>query len=357
LAQNTKKLTKTAGFTDIHWGARGNSEQHNLDCLKFVDWFCEQVKQDPSIDSIVFLGDWFENRATLNILTMHYSYEGAKKLNALGLPVYFIIGNHDLYNRNSRDVFSTVNFHEFDNFIVISEPVIVPELGVSGALLSPFLFHDEYNSLTQYLHLATWWGHFEFQGFQVTGTGMKMPTGPNADDFAGPKRIFAGHFHKRQIDKNVVYIGNTFPTNFSDADDNERGMMVYDHKSNKIEFIDWGDCPKFVKTTLSAILDGTAPMYNEARVKCVVDVPITFEESMQIRQRFMETFQLREFNLEESSEIAATLTQEQDETLDEIPDIELKSVDELVVHMLANIDSEHFDSKILIEQYQRLTIN
>jgi DNA repair exonuclease SbcCD nuclease subunit len=322
-----KKLTKTASFTDIHWGARGNSEQHNIDCMNYIDWFCYQVKQDKTIDSIVFMGDWFENRSALNISTMNYSYLGAKKINDLGLPVFFIVGNHDLYQRNSRDVFSTIHFHEFSNFTIITEPTVIENLG-DGNLLCPFLFHNEYPTLTEFLNLKTWWGHFEFQGFKVTGTGMKMPTGPDAKDFTGPKHIFSGHFHARQQDKNIIYIGNTFPTNFSDAGDNERGMMVYDHIKHKPVFHDWDECPKFIKTSLSAILDGTITMHNGARVKCVVDVPITFEESMNIRQQFIDAYNLREFVLEESGEIAETLTNEEEE-LEDIPDVDLKSVDEL----------------------------
>ena len=45
-----KKQCKGAYFTDIHWGKKANSIQHNEDCMNFIDWFCAQVKSDPSID-------------------------------------------------------------------------------------------------------------------------------------------------------------------------------------------------------------------------------------------------------------------------------------------------------------------
>jgi len=96
------KLNKAAAFTDIHHGKRANSERHNQDCTDFVDWFCEQVKQDPEIDHIFFLGAWFENRNAINISTLNYSYRNAKKINQLDLPVYYIVGNHDLYHKYSR---------------------------------------------------------------------------------------------------------------------------------------------------------------------------------------------------------------------------------------------------------------
>ena len=353
----TKKLTKTAAFTDIHWGAKTNSDQHNQDCMRYIDWFCDQVQSDPTIDNVIFLGDWFENRSALNISTMDWSYRGAKKINELGVPVFFIVGNHDLYHRHTRAVFSTVNFHEFSNFKIISEPTVEPSIG-DGVLLCPFLFHNEYASLMQYKKLTTWWGHFEFQGFMVTGYGMKMPTGPNDEDFDGPIHIISGHFHKRQADKNVVYMGNTFPTNFGDADDNERGMMVYDHTAQDMSFFDWDDCPKYVRTTLTDLLDGTTTLPSEARVKCLVDVPISYEESTFIKQKYLDDFKLREFQMEESADLQTALTSTEVDDLDELleGDFSGATIDELVVQMLGSINSEKIDNNLLIEQYRRLSV-
>lgn len=353
-----KKLTKTAAFTDIHWGAKTNSDSHNLDCMNYIDWLCDHVRSDPTIDNIVFLGDWFENRAALNISTMNWSYKGAKKINDLGLPVFFIIGNHDLYHRHTREIFSTVNFQEFSNFTVINEPTIVSELG-DGALLCPFMFHNEYPALTKYNKLTTWWGHFEFQGFMVTGYGMKMPTGPLAIDFAGPKHIFSGHFHKRQADQNIVYIGNTFPTNFGDAGDNARGMMVYDHEADEMSFIDWADCPKYIRTSLTDLLDGTTTVYPEARLKCIADVPISYEESVFIKEKYVADFNLREFVLEENNDLQQALENtDVDDIEATLNDEELvgATIDELVVAMLKSIDTEKIDNDLLITQYSRLKL-
>ncbi len=353
-----KKLVKTAAFTDIHWGAKSNSESHNRDCMNYIEWFCDKVKADPSIDHIMFLGDWFENRAALNISTMDWSYRGAKKLNELGLPVFFIIGNHDLYHRHTRAVYSTVNFHEFSNFTIINEPTVVQTIG-NGALLCPFLFHNEYPSLIKHNTLDTWWGHFEFKDFLVTGYGMKMPTGPDASDFNGPKHIMSGHFHKRQQDKNVVYIGNTFPSNFGDAGDNDRGMMVYDHEQDNMSFINWDDCPKYIRTSLTDLLDGTTQLHKEARVKCIVDVPISYEESVFIKEKYVADLALREFVLEESHDLQQALENTDIDDIEAmLEDDELvgATIDELVVQMLKSIDTDKIDNDLLISQYNRLKL-
>lgn len=348
----TKKLQRGAYCTDIHFGKKANSQLHNDDCLQYLDWFCRRA-QEENADYIAFLGDWNENRSALNIATLDYSYRGAKKLNDLGLPVYFCIGNHDLYHRHTRELYSVVPFKEFTNFHIIDAPVVVPEIADS-ILFSPYMFHDEYPGLAQYLKLPFWAGHFEFKGFQVTGYNIIMPTGPDPQDFAGPKHIASGHFHKRQANLNIVYMGNTFPMDFGDAGDNERGMMVYDHTTEKMTFDNWEECPKYIKTKLTDILDNTAPLQPNARVKCAVDVPISFEESTYLRQNWIEQYKLREFTMEESKEIAAALTGTQ-ASIDP-NNIKLDSVDDLVLQMLTDIDSEHIDNNILIEQYQRIRV-
>lgn len=351
------KLRKTAIFTDIHWGCKSNSELHNQDCDRYIDWFCNEVRNDPSIDSIFFLGDWYENRSALNIQTLNYSHAGARKLNNLGLPVFFVIGNHDLYHRHTRSLYSTITFEEFSNFTIINEPTVIEEVH-NGILMCPYLFHHEYEKLMQHLALDTWWGHFEFKGFIVTGYDMRMPSGPDPDDFHGPKHIFSGHFHKRQTEGNITYIGNAFPTNFGDAGDNNRGMTIYDHVTSTPTFVNWEQCPKYIKASLSDILDGRAILHTDSRVKCLVDVPISFEESSFLKTQFVNQFNLREFSMEESAHLDEALrdTQASVETQQQLHKAEdkLDSVDDLVIQMLSDIRVDQIDNALLIAQYQKL---
>lgn len=344
----SKKLTKSACFTDIHVG-KSNDERHNQDCVRYIDWFCEQVIKEQA-DNIIFLGDWFENRSAINVSALNYSYQCAKKLNDLNIPVFFIIGNHDLYYRHTRDMYSTIQFHEFSNFNIINTPTIINEIETSP-LLCPFLFPDEYPDLIKYNNVKTWWGHFEFKGFIVTGYNMTMQSGPDHTQFNGPSYIFSGHFHKRQIGGNVVYIGNTFPTNFGDANDNERGCMIYDHSNENITFLNWDDCPKYIKTTLSDVLDGNIILPDQAKVQCLIDIPITYEESVGIKQKCVDEYQLRDFITEESKDIDNAITNTENSNN---PEDELFSIDDLVIQMLESINTDHINNSLLIEQYQRL---
>lgn len=337
-----KKLNKGAFITDIHFGKKSNSVQHNEDCLRCLRWFSDEVKKDPTIDYIGFLGDWHENRSALNISTLNYSYEGAKILNEIGLPVYFLIGNHDLYHRHTREVHSVVPFNEFKNFTMIDQPTVVDDV-----LFVPFLFPEEYPSLMQYNNIPTWAGHFEFKGFQITGYGMVMPTGPDPADFTGPDRIFSGHFHKRQWSGNIVYIGNCFPMDFSDADDDARGMMTYTHKTKETEFTNWAKCPKYVRTTLSDVMDECVDLLPDSTVECMVDIEISFDEMAYLRQTFIDKYKLRDLQLEEEIDLAAISDTETDINVEGTT-----NTNDLVVEMLTGVESNKIDNNMLIEIYR-----
>lgn len=353
----TKKLRKGAFMTDIHFGKKSNSPLHNEDCLRYIDWFCQQVQNDPTIDYVGFLGDWNENRSAINIATINYSYQGAKKLNALGLPVYFVVGNHDLYHRHTREVHSIAPFNEFTNFIVIDQPQVFTEIG-DGALFSPYLFHDEYSDLGKHLELPFWAGHFEFKGFKITGYNVIMPTGPDPLSFAGPNRIFSGHFHQRQTQGNITYIGNTFPMDFGDAGDFHRGLATYDHVLEKMAFIDWPECPKYLRVRLSKMLDPSYVLPMEARVKCVLDENLSLEDGMVVREQYISQFNLRELILEETNELDDVLANTETSATEDIKNMveisDINTVDQLVIQMLQDIKSDKINSNTLVEQYKRL---
>jgi len=345
-------LKKAACFTDIHWGRKNNSVEHNEDCTRFIRWFIGCVQSDPSIDHIIFTGDWFEQRAAINSLTWDYAFDGAELLASLGLPIYFIVGNHDLYYRTTRDVHSTRSFSSL-GFTVVNDPTVFENIGPSGTLICPFLFEGEYAGLAKYFTTPVWFGHFEFKGFVLTGETKKMEHGPDPQNFTGPKQIFSGHFHKRQNSGNITYIGNAFPCDFADANDIHRGMMTYDHDADAIEFADWDECPSYIRTTLSEIIDDPAgTLRKDAIVNCIVDKEINYEQSIKLREQLVVKYKLRELNLQENPDVLAALegTEVDSAQLDE----HLETTSTAVRLMLGNIDADSIDNNKLINIWDGL---
>lgn len=352
--ENFPKLTtkiavkKVAMFTDIHWGKRGNSDQHNQDNLDFIDFFCSEVKKDKDITTIFFLGDWYENRNAVNVSTMNFSHEGLKRLNELGLEVFFTIGNHDLYHRHNREIHSNAGFDVYENITIVENPSVLNDT----FLLCPYIFPEEYSSLVPYKNLKYFAGHFEFKSFIMTGYTV-LEHGPSHKNFPDVTFIFSGHFHKRQTQDNVIYIGNVFPTDHGDAGDNERGMCVLDTRNDDVSFNNWDDAPSFLKTKLSEILEGNFNPPAKCRVKCLADVDLTYSEVQTVKEGMINDFHLREFNIQENIEEKKQAIAEGEGTIDD--ELQLGSIDEMVVALLETVsDTTNITASKLSAIYKSL---
>ena len=336
-------------FTDAHWGARANSIQHLEDCLEYIDWFCKLAIAQKATH-IGFLGDWHESRNQINIRTLKYSHEGARRLNALGIPIYFLIGNHDLYHRSNREIFSTDPFSDLKNFVMINEPVeITPEL-----FATPFLFRDEYPQLANQINAHKYvLGHFEFRNFVVTGADRRLEHGPDASQFTGPKYIFSGHFHKRQVNKNVIYIGNTFPTTYGDAWDSERGACMLTMADDEVQFFDYPNAPLFYKTKLTQVLAGDMQFKKNGRVRCLLDADVGYSDVQALREEMMTMFELREFSVEEDSQSKKDSI---NEGLELEGELDLSSLDITVRKLILEgvTPTPTIDPAYLVELYEEL---
>lgn len=340
-------LKKAVIFTDIHFGKRG--EIHNKDCLDFVNFMADYVSNlSNGIDHIIFMGDWFDKRDSINISTLNYSYLALSKLNSLNIPIFIELGNHDLYLRNNRDVHSLIYFSEFENCHLIAEPTRVT-IGKHNVLFLPYIFQDEYVPLATEVNISdVVFAHLELKGFVLTGSTVILEHGHDKDLFNKPKRVFSGHFHKRQSKGNVFYIGNPFPFDFSDTNDTDRGFAIYDYDSDILEYKNHLESPSYIKSSLSRLLkDHKKILKNKSVVRCLVDMDISMEESIEIKEKFTSKYNLREFTLEESAE-DLTLT----------PDVELEesfeTTTEMIRSLLDKLVVEKLDKTKLIKIFESL---
>ena len=344
-----QKIKKIAMFTDIHFGARNNSDQHNLDNLEYIDWFIGICKKEKPTQ-IAFLGDFFENRNAINVRTMKHAMEGCRRLNALGIPIIWIIGNHDLYHRSNREIFSTDMFSDLTNFLIVSEPMKISK----NIFAAPYLFRQEYPELVKDINAHRFvLGHFEFRDFVVTGADRRMEHGPDADAFGGPKYIFSGHFHKRQFNKNIIYIGNTFPTNYGDAGDKERGCCIFNVDNEDVYFHNWEEAPLFFKTRLSRVIAGDCEFPPRSRVRCLLDVDIGYSDVQALRDEMIKGLNLREFSVEEDILARKELLAE---GLEMDGEIDLSSLDSTVRKLINEgvSPSPTIDPATLVRLYEEL---
>lgn len=337
----SKLFNKAAIFTDVHWGMRSNSSQHNLDCTRFVDWFVATA-QEKQCDTCFFLGDWHHNRATINIETLHYSLRGLEKLSQGFDRVYFIPGNHDLFYKNKRDIHSVEWAKHLSNIVIVND-----WLRTDDVVIAPWLVGDEWQQLKKekgkYL-----FGHFELPKFLMNAQ-IEMPDHNElqTEHLTGFESVFSGHFHRRQHRKNVTYIGNAFPHNYADSGDDDRGMMILEWGLDP-KFISWPEQPRFRTYNLSSVLDQTDNLLKkDMNVRINLDIDINYEESAYIRQTLVEKYLLREVTV-----IPMKTDIEQDST--DYSDLKFESVDSIIISQIEQLQQGSYDPQLLLQIYKSL---
>lgn len=331
---------KAACFTDIHFGLKSGSRTHNQDCEDFVSWFCDTA-QAEGCETAIFLGDWHHNRSTTDVSTMNYTVSNLEKLSQSFEKVYFILGNHDLFYKDKREINSVEFMRLFPNIVPIRE--LYTEGDVT---IMPWLIGDEWTTVKQ-LKSRYIFGHLELPHFYMNAM-VQMPDHGQLQTghFQHQELVFTGHFHKRQQKGNVVYIGNAFPHNYADAGDDDRGMMTLEW-GGKPEYHTWPDQPIYRTYKLSQIIDTPDKLLREKmHCRVTIDLPITFEEANFIKEQFMPQYKLRELMLiPEKVEVESAVNP---------IDITFESVDTIVMNQINNIDSDTYDKKLLLDIYNDL---
>tara|TARA_E500000178_G_C17002201_1_gene746282 strand:+ start:183 stop:1193 length:1011 start_codon:yes stop_codon:yes gene_type:complete len=333
---------KAAVFTDIHLGLKSNSRQHLQDCEDFVDWFIEQAKAN-GCETGIFCGDWHHNRNTINVQTLDSTTRCLEKLGAAFENFYFFAGNHDLYYKDKRDVFSVEFAKHIPGITYIEQTTVVDDVA-----LVPWLVGDEWKDI-QKIKAKYMFGHFELPNFYMNAL-VKMPDHGDLkpEHFVNQEYVFSGHFHKRQVQGKIQYLGNAFPHNYADAWDDDRGMMILDKENNKEpEYLNWLDCPKYRTTTLSKLLDPNSNIIKpNMYLRVTLDLPISYEEAQFIKETYINQHGCREITL---------IPSQQDEEIHTDIDIStFESVDQIVTKEISAIDTENYNKGILLGIYNEL---
>lgn len=331
-------------FGDIHFGEKGNSSVFNQDCLDYIDFLCQYAISND-IKKCVFLGDYFHTRSALNVATLTSGLQGIRKLAETFDELIFILGNHDLYYRHSLSTHSLDFLKEFDNIRLIDEITVDGDCTYVPWLVND-MFTEFKNTSNRFIY-----GHFELPGFLLNAMSTMPDNGKIDVQGIKAEYLFSGHFHKRQnyvseSGCSINYIGSCFPHNFSDSNDNARGFCVHEHGEEPV-FVNWEECPSYCSLPLSCLLESPEDYINDKTyAKILVDLNISQEEAIFIRETFMKVFQTREISYTRK----AAEMQQYDES--EMEDFE--SIDSIVINGLKNVDSNTLDTNVLIGLYNSL---
>lgn len=332
---------KAMVMTDLHFGAKSNSAVHNQDCIDYVHW-ATKTALEQGCDTCLMLGDWHNHRASINITTLNYSVTAIEHLSQNFDRVFFIPGNHDIYYRDRRDVTSLSWARHLPNLTIINDGIMQE----GDVAIVPWLIPGDHRKL-QKINSRYTFGHFELPSFLMNAKVAMPDHGDvSVQDFAGTELVFSGHFHIRQHRANVIYIGNAFPHNYSDAGDDARGIMILDW-GKAPEFVAWPKAPKYRTMLLSKLLESPEKYLDDRTyMRVTLDKDISYEEANFVKETFQSRFNCRELGLvEDRSQIS---------NIETSGEIKFESVDQIVTEQLLRIQSESYDPTLLLDIYRNL---
>jgi len=231
---------KVAAITDTHIGCRNDNKPILNHQLKFFkETFIEYIKSN-NIKHVIHLGDVFDRRTSVNFSTLDMSRKCLfDPLRDMGVEVHAIVGNHDVFYKNTNEVNSVeLLINDYSNINVYSKDPVDIELGGCSIGLIPWITEDNSNQVVEFLKTTKSdiiGGHFEIAGFEMH-KGIACEHGMKASDFKRFDVVMSGHFHHKSFQGNIHYLGSPYQMAWYDYGD-ERGFHVLDTATRDLEFI------------------------------------------------------------------------------------------------------------------------
>ena len=230
---------KIAIITDQHFGARKGAAYVNNYFQKFYDDVFFPYLKKHKIDTVINMGDTFDNRRNIDIQSLEWTKVNYfDKLQEMGITVHSVIGNHDIYYKDTNGVNSVdLLLREYKNIIVYSEPTEI-NIGGLDILLLPWITEENKMRTLEMMDNTkadVIMGHLELNGFVAT-RGHTMEHGMDTKLFDKFYRVYSGHYHTRSDNGKIYYLGNPYEMFWNDVND-KRGFHIYDTETLKLKTI------------------------------------------------------------------------------------------------------------------------
>ena len=230
---------KVAIITDQHFGFKKGSKIWLDYFQKFYDEVFFPTLKKEGIDTILDLGDTFDNRKGVDLRSLDWAKSNYFDIiRDNGMKMISIVGNHTAFYKDTNDI-NTIDLmlREYDNIRIVEE---CEEITVGGL---PILFIPWINSendaktyqMIKDSKCRVAMGHLELNGFVATH-GHVMDVGADFECYNKFKHVFSGHYHTRSNNGSIYYLGNPYEMFWNDVND-KRGFHIYDTDTLKLKTI------------------------------------------------------------------------------------------------------------------------
>lgn len=218
-------------FTDLHVDLNISNPRWERLPIDAVNHLTTTARR-RGIKSILFLGDFYNNRKEISVPGIDSARIICEILN--DFDTHIICGNHDSYFKNTTDLSSLQTLERYNNIHTILKPTVVHDkIG-----LCPW--GGDFRQLNTKILM----GHFDIKDFKMNDNAISLKGEP-ISSFKNYDLVLSGHYHTYSKKDNIIYIGNMYGHTFNDLDAT-RGYWIFNDESYEMEFIEFTDAPKFI---------------------------------------------------------------------------------------------------------------
>ena len=224
-------------ITDQHFGVRNDNLHFVEHYRRFYSKIVIPFIKASGIKEIINLGDTFDKRRSINYMSL----EAAKEMwfdpvKELGCKMTALIGNHDIYYKNTLRINSPEELLGGYDIDVIDEPTTRNYDG-TDILFLPWICDENSDRTLRSITESTaplCMGHLELNGFEAH-PGHVMDNGIDMNIFSKFNKVFSGHYHTKSNKNNCYYLGNPYQLYWNDYAQ-KRGFHVLDTDTHKTTF-------------------------------------------------------------------------------------------------------------------------
>ena len=231
---------KVAIINDTHFGARNDSQFFSDYFYEFYEGNFFPYLEQHNIKTVFHLGDLMDRRKYVSFKTAkEFRERFVFPLQHLKIDFHCLVGNHDIYYKNTNDVNSlreligdkSNKFHLYEDATEVNidglDILFLPWINPQNYIYSMGMIDETKARIAM--------GHLEIKGFQMH-KGQVNENGYEKEIFRKFDTVFSGHFHTKNDDGQIYYLGAPYEIYWNDFNDT-KGFHVFDTETLELERI------------------------------------------------------------------------------------------------------------------------
>jgi DNA repair exonuclease SbcCD nuclease subunit len=208
-------------------------------------------------DILIHCGDFYDSRQSINLKVLNLGVEVVEEMaNIFKDGVYFIVGNHDIFGKNTNSVNSLKSIKWIPGITILEEPHTLV-LGDKKFFMMPWRkdHKEEGETLDNADPHDFLCCHADIRGLSFNRY-VKVETGMEINKFSKFARVYSGHIHYAQELGNIKMLGSPYELTRSDMG-NPKGITMLNLEDSKETFFLNDFSPRFKKYFFDQILEKT----------------------------------------------------------------------------------------------------